>query len=465
MDSLQLSALPYLTQIQNAALRKGNVQTVAELLLVPPQDLGRRCRISPLEAKSIFNTVCQNNAPQIRSLADAGDDQEHVYSTGDSFLDSALGGGVRTGMVWEVFGQSAAGKTQMALQLSLFVQVPVSLGGLSGSACYITISSSLPTSRLLQIMEAHPQLSSETCGLGNINTIKCANIPILIHILSKILPDLIASKATDAESKPVRLVVIDALAELFRSDDKTTKSTLVDRSQNIVEISTLLHTLASTYNLAILVLNEVSDVFGHDDQEPSPGGDLGYKQQSRWFGGAESVPGEGNKEASLGLVWANQVNVRIMFSRTGRRRYLEDNAGSKRRKADDVFLSGPLNPENEPDNDATLIRRMSVIFSSVAPPCSLDYIVTAAGISILPDDDDLLPAEPSFLSPTQEEARSDDVDPATAMMPSQVAPLDAGLAEHDAQSEALDTTRGEDEEWENYWNKDDISEEMYKGLE
>ncbi|KAJ7789405.1 P-loop containing nucleoside triphosphate hydrolase protein [Mycena olivaceomarginata] len=425
MDSLQLSALPYLTHTQKAALKKGELipDTLppCRTLLVSPQDLGRKCRISPLEAKSIFNTVCQNNSPQIRSLADVEDDQEQVCSTGDGYLDAALGGGLRTGMVWEVCGQSAAGKTQMALQLSLFVQVPVSLGGLSGSACYITISSKLPTGRILQIVDTHPQLSPELCGLENINTIKSPNIPILIHILSKILPDLITAKANDPDSKPVRLVVIDALAELFRSDDKTTTSTLVDRSQNIVEISTLLHSLASTYNLAILVLNEVSDVFGHGEQETGPG-DLSYKQQSRWFGSADSVPGEGSKEAALGLVWANQINVRIMFSRTGRRRYLEDSlVHSKRRKTDGAH---PI-PDTEPDDGATLIRRMSV-----------------------------------FLPSTQEEARDD----APASIASQVAPLDVGLAEHDAQSQTLDTAPPEDEEWENYWNTDDIPEEMYNSM-
>ncbi|KAJ6455825.1 P-loop containing nucleoside triphosphate hydrolase protein [Mycena sanguinolenta] len=464
MDSLQLSALPDLTPTQKAAFRKGSVQTVAELLLVSPQDLGRRCKISPLEVKAIFNTVCQNNSPQIKSLADVGDDQEQVCTTGDNYLDAALGGGLRPGMVWEVFGQSAAGKTQMALQLSLFVQVPVSLGGLSGSACYITIASSLPTSRLLQMMEAHPQLSSELCGLENINTIKCPNIPILIHILSKILPDLIVAKANNPASKPVRLVVIDALAELFRSDDKTTTSTLVDRSHNIVEISTLLHSLASTYNLCILVLNEVSDVFGRGDEE-MPGGDLSYKQQSRWFGGADSVPGEGNKEASLGLVWANQVNARIMFSRTGRRRYLQDSVDSKRQKADGSHSAISPNLNNDEEDGATLIRRMSVIFSSVGPPCSLDYIVTAAGICVLPEDDVLSPPESSFLSPTQEDVPQD-ANHLSGTMVSQVAPLDVGLLEHDAQSEALNTT-GEDEdlEWEKYWNTDAISEDMYNSLE
>ncbi|KAJ6546446.1 P-loop containing nucleoside triphosphate hydrolase protein [Mycena vulgaris] len=428
MDSLQLSTLLYLTHSQKAALKKGNVQTVADLLLGSPQDIGRRCRISPLEAKGIFNTVCQNNAPQISSLAAAVvGNQEQICSTGDSHLDAALGGGLRTGMVWEVFGQSAAGKTQMALQLSLLVQIPISVGGLSGSACYITISSKLPTSRLLQIVEAHPLLSPEICGLEDINTIKSPTIPILIHVLSKILPDLIVQRANDTQLKPVKLVT---------------------GLRSIAEISILLHTLASRYNMTVLVLNEVSDVFSHGEQSgTSPNGGLVYNQQSRWFGGADTVPGESNKEASLGLVWANQVNVRIMLSRTGRRRYLEDSLHRKRPKFDDSSDHPGANIHT--DDGAILIRRLSVVFSSIAAPCSVDYIVTAAGISVIPDD---------------EPVRRDDGDgiPAVAMPGSQVAPLDVGFAEHDAQSE---TARVEDEEWESYWNADEISEEMYTSLE
>ncbi|KAJ7109141.1 P-loop containing nucleoside triphosphate hydrolase protein, partial [Mycena epipterygia] len=431
-----------------------NLQTVAELLLVSPQDLGRRCRISPLEAKGILTIVCANNSPQISCLAASVDDEEQICSTGDSYLDAALGGGFRTGMVWEIFGQSAAGKTQMALQLSLLVQIPASLGGLSGSACYITISSKLPTSRLLQIVEAHPLLSLEICSLEDINTIKSPTIPILIHVLSKILPELVAQRASGPKAKPVKLVVIDALAELFHSSDKTTTNTLVDRSQNIAEISTILHALASTYNIAVLVLNEVSDVFNQGGSSSS--GDLVYNDQSRWFGRADSIPGEGNKEASLGLVWANQVNVRIMMSRTGRRRYLEESLHSKRQKADDGHTSVTSEANIHPDDGAILIRRMSVVFSSVAPPCSLDYIVTAAGISVLPDDDVLLPPEGSLPSPEPRD------DPIPAVEGSQIAPLDVGSAEHDAQSEAA---RAEDEEWESYWNADDVSEEVYNSLE
>ncbi|KAJ7135023.1 P-loop containing nucleoside triphosphate hydrolase protein [Mycena crocata] len=458
MDSLQLSALSYLTQSQKGALKKGNLETVADLLLVSPQDLGRRCRISPIEAGKIIKAVCEKNAPQIRSLASIMD-QEQTCSTGDSYLDAALGGGIRTGMIWEVFGQSAAGKTQLALQLSLLVQLPTSLGGLSGSACYITISSNISTKRLVQIVDAHPALSQDICGLDDIHTIKSPSIPNLLHVLSKILPDIISEKADNPAVKPVKLVVIDALAELFHTSDKTTTSTLIDRSQHITDISLILHTLANKHNIAVLVLNEVSDVFNRGNHgETSTGGDLLYNQQSRWFGSADTVPGEDNKEASLGLVWANQVNVRVMMSRTGRRRYFEDDMHNKRQKADGGISSGQPDANQHSNDGATLIRRMSVVFSSVAPTCSLDYIVTAAGICILPDEDILSPPE-SALPPLK---FKEDSLPTVNMLASQVAPLDVGFAEHDAQSQ---TALAEDEEWESYWNADEISEEMYNSLQ
>ncbi|KAJ7219052.1 P-loop containing nucleoside triphosphate hydrolase protein, partial [Mycena pura] len=432
----------------------GKLQIVAELLLVSPQDLGRKCRISPLEAKSILDSVCQNNAPQIRSLSSVSE-QESCCTTGDSYLDVALGGGLRTGMVWEIFGEGGAGKTQMALQLLLLVQIPVNLGGLSGSACYITINTTLQTARLLQMVDSHPLLSQETCSLDDIQTISSPTLPILVTVLSTILPGLIASRDKDPRLKPVKLLVIDALADLFHASEKTTTATLIERSQNIAEISTLLHALANTHNIAVLVVNNATDVFHPGDQDATgSGADLHYKQQSRWFGGAEMIPGEGNKEASLGLVWANQVNARIMMSRTGRRRYLDDNMDNKRQKVADADQS--KHSAFHPDDGGTLVRRLSIVFSSVAPPCSLDYILTAAGISILPDDGGLLLPKSNS---TSLQIPAEVIPACIFPVASQLAPLDVGSAEHIVQSE---TAPDEDEEW--YWNIDDISDEMYSSL-
>ena len=100
-----------------------------------------------------------------------------------------------------------------------------------------------------------------------------------------------------------------------------------------------------------------------------------------------------------------------------------------------------------------------VVFSSVGPPCSLDYIVTTAGISILPDGEDVL-------SPLEKSSSTDLLDsriPPSGMPGSQVAPLDIGFAEHETQAETI--RAAEDEEWESYWNMDDIPLEMYSSME
>ena len=218
---------------------------------------------------------------------------------------------------------SASGKTQLALQLSLFVQIVPDIGGLGGSCCYLTTSSQLPTERLLQISQNHKALSASSCSLDHVHTIAVPSISILLHVLSRTLKDFIRDSQT-AGIKPVKLVVIDALAELFHDAQKTTTATLVERSQRIAEIGSILHTLAAEYHIAIVVLNEVLDVFKKDRYYSDDKMNLSYSEQSRWFSRGDSVPGEDGKEACLGLTWANQVNARIILSRTGRRRYLTE---------------------------------------------------------------------------------------------------------------------------------------------
>nr|GAT61263.1 RAD51b protein [Mycena chlorophos] len=425
----------------------GNIQSVAELLLCTPQDLGRRCRLAPLETTAIFNAVCNNNRPELVSLADRPDEPD-CCTTGDADLDAALAGGFRCGMLWEVFGEGGAGKTQLALQQALFVQLPVAEGGLAGSACYITINSSLHTPRLLQLMASHPLLSSESCSLDDIQTISSPTIPILISILSKLLPDLVSRRAQNQRLKPVKLVVIDALADLFFGSDKASTGTLVERSQNIVEIAGLLHSLASAHNLIVLALNTTTDIFQTpgDREQVGPGDELQYKQQSRWFGAAASIPGENSKEASLGLAWANQINARIMMSRTGRRRFLEQGPSSKRQKVSETSSADASDALQE---DWTMIRRLSVVFSSVGPACSVDYIVSASGISTLSDGDPTPShkAQTMFFSQLPASAPQ-----APIPLASQLAPLDVGSVQDLAQNDA-------DDYFESYF--DDIPDEFY----
>ena len=84
----------------------GNLETVSDLLLNTPQELAKRCKISPVEIKRTVDTVLHAiPLRRLNVLEDIAHDGDEKFSTGDAILDVALEGGIRTGMVWEVVGE------------------------------------------------------------------------------------------------------------------------------------------------------------------------------------------------------------------------------------------------------------------------------------------------------------------------------------------------------------------------
>jgi DNA repair protein RAD57 len=187
-------------------------------------------------------------------------------------------------------------------------------------------------------------------------------------------------------------------------------------------IADKLKLLAETQNMAIVVINQVTDVFQFSSgpsnvpsrpespspvithqsgstvqdgsnntlEEPTPTDvpdqpTMTYKRQSRYFSGqSQSYP----KEASLGLVWANAVNVRIMLSRTGRRRLLDpEDLGRKRVRlaAYDREIQHEQGVVSEDTFEPTLIRRMHLVFSPFARQDMLDYVILQSGIHSVPE--------------------------------------------------------------------------------
>lgn len=321
------------------------------------------------------------------------------------------------------------------MQLALLVQLPPELGGLSGSTCYLTVDTELETRRLDELSRTHPLLaaSSTDCTLDDINTIRTPTVDLLANVLRTSLPQFIEASSVPGR-KPVKLLVIDSITDLFLALEKTTTATLVERSRNLNELSSLLHSLASRHQIAVVVVNRAQDVFDW----PSNGGvrnggsapdQLVYREQSRWFGGADGMHEERGKEAMLGLAWANQINVRIMFTRTSRERHIEDIRGaeersSKRRRVSlDHFASvrsssSPLGSgPSTVSTDKILVRRMTVVFSSVSPPCSVDFAVTPGGVFGLESS-----LTTGLLDPSPQR-----MPPGDTTVP-QVEPLDVGLA-------------------------------------
>lgn len=285
---------------------------------------------------------------------------------------------------------SASGKTQFALQASLLVQLPIDKGGLSGSACYLTTNGVLPTPRLHEMARAHELVTPETCNLDNVHTRSMTSLPELRHILAQGMPDLIQHlSGQQSSSHPLRLLVLDSMSALFHNNIKTTSKTLSERSRELTDIALMLHHLASTHHLAILVINEVNSVFERvspslDLPQTSAHDQVIYSEQARWYSRGNSLPSEAYNEAGLGLVWASQIGLRILMTRTGRRRNHLTRHDVKRQKNSTVGRS-VLGPECLVEDEAPLIRRLSIIFSSFSSPCSVDFIILRSGITYLCD--------------------------------------------------------------------------------
>lgn len=207
---------------------------------------------------------------------------------------------------------------------------------------------------------------------------------VLLNVLDNQLPTFIESISHNPARKPVKLVVIDALAELFHVADKVSSASFIQRAQHLTRISALLHQIAERYNVAIVVLNEVVDAFDREQfgSEKSENGLLLYYGQAKWFNRAHGVYGEDTKQASLGLGWANQVNARVMLTRTRRRRYIEEEEAEvrKEKRLKTEHDETPRSNNATSDEEPLLIRRMTAIFNSAGGPRSCDYIVTAAGV-------------------------------------------------------------------------------------
>ena len=72
-------------------------------------------------------------------------------TTNAKSLDELLGGGVETQAITEFSGEFGTGKTQIAHQIALDVQLPVAQGGLSGEVVYIDTESTFRPERIVDM--------------------------------------------------------------------------------------------------------------------------------------------------------------------------------------------------------------------------------------------------------------------------------------------------------------------------
>lgn len=174
--------------------------------------------------------------------------------TGSINLDEILSGGIEPGALTELFGEYRTGKTQLAHQLCVNVQLPYEEGGLEGNALYIDTEGTFRPERIIQMAEGKDLDYNEV--LRNITIGRAYNSNHQVLLIRE-APKII-------EVKKIKLIVIDSIITHFRSE-YIGRGTLATRQQILNNHIHDLLRLTEIYDeLAVILTNQVSakpDVF------------------------------------------------------------------------------------------------------------------------------------------------------------------------------------------------------------
>lgn len=194
---------------------------------------------------------------------------------GSEELNKLLGGGLETQKVTEAYGKYGSGKSQIAFQLAINVQLAKDNGGLEGECLFIDTENTFSPERVAQIATSK--------GLDPVEALK------KIHVARAYNADyqmaLLKKAAELIQDHNIKLIIVDSLTSKFRTD-YIGRGTLSERQQKLGKHVQDLHKLAEAYNLAVYVTNQVMEnpgiMFG-DPTTPIGGPTLGHATSFRMY--------------------------------------------------------------------------------------------------------------------------------------------------------------------------------------
>lgn len=284
-------------------------------------------------------------------------------------------------------GEATAGKTQLCLRLLLRAQAPLAAGGLGGTALWIYTEGDPPLRRLAGLAAANPAL------LGGLAHDPASRVLVDRHVSTP--ADLMAALdradslcvASAGTPSPVSLIIVDSVAAIFR-DAATTAggggggdaaaasasgaSAYGARAGAMFAAAATLKRLADVHRLAVVAVNQVSDVVAGGD---GPAGAVPQPQpppqsaRSLSATGGQVLRTSGRPVApALGLAWAHCVDTRLFLGRM-----VAGGAGGW-----GEWCGRDRDPSAPPAPHA--LRSLQVVFSPHLPPAFAYCVVTGAGL-------------------------------------------------------------------------------------
>jgi RAD51-like protein 2 len=229
-------------------------------------------------------------------------------------IDRLLGGGIAVGQVTEIAGMPGSGKTQLATQLCVDARLPLTHGGVQGQAIYVDAEGSFVPERAHDMAKAlvqHVQNSSRKHDkalpdwtpeqiLDTIHVFRVHDETSQTATLYS-LPDFIerSHQQQQQQQLPVKLIVIDSIAFHYRAITPTDKNYYLQRTQALAHLAAFLGDLAQTYQLAVVVLNQMTTKFVAVGDHSKNNNNATHKSRL--------VP-------ALGESWAHATTTRLLLS-------------------------------------------------------------------------------------------------------------------------------------------------------
>ncbi len=312
-EVVDLEELPGVGPAIAEKLREGGFNSLEAVAVASPAELVSAAEIGEATAAKIINAA--------RVAADIGgfetgdkilERRQEIgkLKTGAKSLDDLLGGGLETRAITEFYGEFGSGKTQVAHQLAVNVQLPPEQGGLNGSVVIIDTENTFRPERITEMAEGAGLDYAE--ALQNIHIARAYNSNHQILLVDK--AEELAEELKETE-KPIRLLIIDSATAHFRSE-YVGRGTLADRQQKINKHLHDALRFGDLNNAVVMITNQVQvrpDAFFGDPTRPIGGHVVGHTATFRIY----LRKSKGEKRIARLVDSPNLPEAEAVFSVTG----------------------------------------------------------------------------------------------------------------------------------------------------
>ncbi|NOR47506.1 MAG: DNA repair and recombination protein RadA [Methanosarcinaceae archaeon] len=289
MSEILLEELPGVGPATAEKLKEAGFNTIEAVAVASPAELANTAEIGESTAAKIINAARQSADIGGFETGDMVLERRKLVgklSTGCVEFDEMMGGGIESQAITEMYGEFGSGKTQVAHQLAVNVQLPKEQGGLGGSVIMIDTENTFRPERIKQMVQGLSEREGVDYDpeefLKNIHVARAYNSNHQILLVDSAMELANELKETD---KPVRLLIVDSLTAHFRAE-YVGRGTLADRQQKLNKHLHGLQRFGDLYNSAVVVTNQVMskpDAFFGDPTKPIGGHILGHTATFRLY--------------------------------------------------------------------------------------------------------------------------------------------------------------------------------------